>query len=226
MNPPDAKLFDQGRRRFLRLTATALPAGAGLLAGCSALVPGQTPPPELYRLTPKSTFEPDLPLVDWQLVIAQPSADAALDATRIALLRDPTRVEYFAKAGWVDRATVMVQTLILKSFENSGRIVSVGRRAIGLRADFELLSELRAFQAEYFSGRIEVRVGLNAKLVDAQRRSIVAQESFEATAPAAQDSLPVIVYAFDDALGKVMKRLVEWTLLTGQAYWLAEMVDR
>lgn len=225
MNPPDAKLFRRERRRFLRLSAAALPAGAGLLAGCSALVPGQTPPPELYRLTPKSTFDLALPTVDWQLVIAQPSADAALDSTRIALLRDPTRVEYYARAGWIDRATVMVQTLILKSFENSGRIVSVGRRAIGLRADFELLSELRAFQAEYFSGRIEVRVSINAKLVDAQRRSIVAQDSFEATAPVGQDSLPVIVYAFDEALGKVMKRLVEWTLVTAQDYWVTEMGD-
>ena len=36
-----------------------------------------------------------------------------------------------------------LQTLIIESFENSGRIVAVGRESVGLRADFTLKTELR-----------------------------------------------------------------------------------
>ena len=33
------------------------------------------------------------------------------------------------------------------------------------------------------------------------------------------DTMEAIIAAFDDALGKVLKRLVEWTLVTGQETW-------
>lgn len=187
------------------------------LAGCSDIIPGQGPPPQLFRLTPKSTFPEDLPTVSWQLVLAQPDADAALDTTRIALMREPTRIEYYAASGWTDRAPFMVQTLMLESFENSGKIVAVGRRAVGLRADFELRSELREFQAEYFTGAIEAHVALNVKLVRAAERAIVGSTNFDVRAPAAEDAMPAIVQAFDDALGSVLKQMVDWTLRTGEA---------
>jgi cholesterol transport system auxiliary component len=192
--------------------------GLGLLpmAACSELIPGQGPPPQLYRLTPKNTFPEDLPTVQWQLVLAQPDADASLDTTRIALMREPTRVEYYAASGWTDRAPIMVQTLMLESFENSGKIVAVGRRAVGLRADFELRSELREFQAEYFTGKIEAHVGIAVKLVRAAERAIVGSTAFDIRAPASEDALPAIIQAFDEALGAVLKRLVAWTLETGE----------
>ena len=63
---------------------------------------------------------------------------------------------------------------MIESFENSKRIVAVGRESIGLRADFILKSELREFQAEYFDGGVpSVRVAINAKLVQMPRRSIM-----------------------------------------------------
>lgn len=210
------------RRRLLRGLGGGLPllAAPALLSGCADIIPGQSPPPELFRLTPKSTFPEGLPTVDWQLVLAVPSADAALDTTRIALMLEPTRIEYYARAGWSDRAPSMVQTLMLESFENSKKIVAVGRRAIGLRADFELKTELREFQAQYYEGPIRAHVAINAKLVRAAERAIVGQETFEAVQEAAVDELPVVVQAFDDALGSVLKRLVEWTLLIGEENYI------
>mgnify|MGYP003345153382 CR=1 FL=1 len=41
-----------------------------------------------------------------------------------------------------------MQTLIIESLENSGKIVAVGRESVGLRADYILQSDLREFQAE------------------------------------------------------------------------------
>jgi hypothetical protein len=37
------------------------------------------------------------------------------------------------------------------------------------------------------------------------------------TVTAAAGDLPALVTAFDDALGQVLKQLVEWTLVTGEA---------
>ncbi|GAB4359213.1 MAG: hypothetical protein Kow00114_11970 [Kiloniellaceae bacterium] len=204
-----------GRRRLLR-AAAALPVMA-LAPGCSLPVPGQGPPPELFRLTPKSTFREDLPAVDWQLVLEPPVADAGLNTTRIALQRSPTQIEYYARSGWADRAPLMMQTLMVESFENSGRIVSIGRESIGLRADFILKSELRELQAVYYGGGApQAWVSVNVKLVQMPRRAIVASQSFDGRVPAAADSLPQIIEAFDEAAGKVLRHIVEWTLIEGE----------
>ena len=212
---PDGGPAGLHRRRLLRALA-ALPVAA-LAQGCSLPVPGQGPPPELFRLTPKSTFREDLPEAEWQLVLEPPVADAGLNTTRIALQRSPTQIQYYARSGWADRAPLMVQTLMIESFENSRKIVSVGRESIGLRADFILKSELRELQAVYYNGGLpEAWVSINAKLVEMPRRAIVASQSFDAKVIATGDVLPDIVAAFDDAAGKVLRRLVEWTLIEGE----------
>ena len=193
------------------------------LGACDIPVPGQGPPPLLYRLTPKSTFSNDLPTVAWQLLVEAPVVQAGLSTTRIALQRSPTRFEYYARASWTDRAPDMVQTLILESFENSSSIVAVGRDSLGLRADFVLKIELREFQAEYGAAAApDIRVQLNAKLVKMPRRAIVASQRFESVDRATADRLEAIVDAFDGALGTVLRDLVEWTLRTGASVFSAD----
>lgn len=211
-----------GRRRFLKLTLGIVPAtaAAGALAACSSILPGQGPPPRLFVLTPKSTFPKGLPTVDWQLIIEVPIAATGLDTTRISLQRDPMEHEYYAHAAWTDRAPTLVQTLIVESFENSGKIVAVGRESLGLRADFVLKSELREFQAEYYSPKgasniPSAHVKLGVKLVQMPERSIVGSRNFESRITAKADTLEAIVEAFDVALGKVLKELVAWTLVKG-----------
>lgn len=209
---------NDARRRFLR-GLIVLPA-AGLASGCETLVPGQGPPPLLYRLTPKSTFGPEVPEVDWQLILEAPLANAGLNTTRIARWPNPRQLEYYARANWTDRAPGMIQTLMIESFENSGKIVSVGRGSVSLRADFVLKTEIREFQADYFeTGNPSAHVGINAKLVHMPSRQIVGSEKFDVIVPAAADRLDDIISAFDDALGKVLKRLVVWVLITGKKHY-------
>ena len=116
----------------------------------------------------------------------------------------------------------MIQTLVVESFENSGKIVAVGRESLGLRADFVLKMELREFQSEYpTGGSPNAHVRLNAKLVKMPQRAIIGSESFEAKVGASADRIEDIVAAFDEALGKALKDLVAWTLRTGQLNWRA-----
>lgn len=189
------------------------------LVGCAGnILPGaQTEPPKLYVLTPKSTFAPDLPKVDWQLTVDVPIAEASLNTARIALKRSPISLEYYERANWIDTAPIMVQTLLVESFENSGRIVGVGRQSIAIRSDFSLITDLREFHAEYFRGGFpEARVRLNAKLVRMPERVIVGVTTVERLHEAAGTDIVSVVEAFDTALGKTMKRIVEWALKTAR----------
>ena len=217
-------------RVFRSLLVVMLAATAG---ACSIELPGSGAPPRMYVLTPKSTFGESMPSVDWQLLIEVPASPAGINTARISLSDSPIEMRYFANANWTDQAPKMVQTLLVESFENSNRIIAVGREAIGLRADYILKTELREFQAEYpsplprESAETEgttippvIRVRLNAKLIQLPRRDIVASDTFEYKVAAEANSMVAIIGAFDDALGKTMKRMVEWTLKNGQEHYV------
>ena len=201
------------RRRIARpLLAVILAAAA---AGCAniEILPGQGAPAKLYTLSPKSTFADGLPTVPWQLVVEVPVAAESLNTSRIALRRDPLSLDFYGGVRWSERAPSLVQTLLVESFENSGKIVAVARKATDLRADYVLKTDLREFQAEYSAdGPPTVRVRINAKLVEMPQRTIIASHTAEATWRADGTTVRDVVYAFDTALGKVLKSIVEWAL--------------
>jgi len=190
------------------LAGTALP-----LSACG-LLPKVSEPVDLYTLTPKTTFPDSLPKVDWQLAVEAPVAPPSLDTPRIALQHSLLTLEYYAKASWTDNAPAMVQTMLIESFETSGSIRAVGRDAITLRADYLLMTDLRAFQAVYDGDNPvpTVWIRLNAKLVKIPERRIVASRTFERKMAASGGKLVDVVNAFDDTLGKVLKEIVIFTL--------------
>ncbi|MBV9203256.1 MAG: membrane integrity-associated transporter subunit PqiC [Alphaproteobacteria bacterium] len=183
-----------------------------VLASCSGLFGGETT--HLYRLTPKSTYPPNLPHRSVQLLVDVPLAPAGLDNPRIALSRSPVSIDYFADSEWTDRVPLLVQTALLQSFENSKTVIAIDRESVGLRADFVLRTEIRHFEAVYGSsdGPPEVWASIIVKLVNPSSRDVVAQTSFERRRRASANDVPSIVSAFDEAIGGVMQDIVVWTV--------------
>jgi len=192
--------------------------GVTMLLGACQLIKAAEEPTDLYTVTPKSTFEPDMPDVFWQLSVEVPVAGANLNTGRIVIAMSPTSSDYYTKTAWTDRAPVMVQTRIVDSFENSHKIVAVARDSIALRANYVLQPDLRNFEAMYFYGGTPiVKVRIVAKLVRLPDRQIIGVATFERCVRARADKVPKVVEAFDQALGSVIKRLVAWTLRTPPA---------
>lgn len=185
------------------------------LSGCGLLnLPGSGPAPAIFDLSPKSTFDENLPLIKAQVIVEEPSAARGIDSDRIALRPQPIEIKYFAGSRWSARAPKMVQTLLVESFENTGKIVAIGRQSIGLRSDFVIKSELREFQAEYYNEaeNPDIHVRLNLKLIKMPEARIVASQTFERTELASGKDVPAIIKSFDETLGKVLRRSVEWSL--------------
>ena len=215
--------IERGRRQGAigRRQAVARTAGLGVVAALSAcgVIPKVNEPVNLYTLTPKTTYPDNLPAVDWQLVVEEPVAAASLDTPRIALQRTPLTFEYYAESAWTDNAPAMVQTLLIESFESTRRISAVGREAIGLRPDFILKTDLREFEAVYNGDNPvpTIWVRMNAKMVRMPDRRIIASETFGSEMPANGGTLKDVVEAFDEALGKVLKQVVLFTLAAPEA---------
>ena len=222
MNGQAVMVSAPSRRHVLEWMGGA--SSLALLSACSVSLPGSGSPPRIFVLTPKSTFDEDLPSVDWQLLVETPEAAAGIASSRIALRRSSIELQYFSRAAWTDSAPKMVQNLIIESFENSGKIISVGRQAIGLSADFIMKTDLREFQAEYVDEQgmplpegsaPNIRIRLNTKLVKMPDRRIVGSRTFEYFLPAPGPTMVEVVAGFDEVLGKILKRAVSWTLTEG-----------
>ncbi|MFK7869241.1 MAG: ABC-type transport auxiliary lipoprotein family protein [Roseobacter sp.] len=189
------------------------------LMGCTGLstLTSAAEPTDLYLLTPKSTFDPNLPRLQQQIVVAEPTATAAVSNDRIAVQPTPLEVSFLPGARWVDRAPLIVQALLIESYENTGKVDAVGRTAIGLQADYIIVTDVREFQAELPDNGLpdallEAHVRLNIKVVNADTDRIIASRSIEKFETATSDDPEDIVFAFDVALGRVLKEAVEWSV--------------
>ncbi|WP_295312259.1 ABC-type transport auxiliary lipoprotein family protein [Roseobacter sp.] len=204
---------------MIRHALFALALVAPVLTACGGLstLTSATEPTDLYLLTPKSTFDAGLPRLRQQIVVTEPTATAAVSNDRITVQPTPLEVRFLPGARWVDRAPVIIQTLLIESFENSGKVDAVGRSAIGLRADYLIVTDIREFQARVPDGGLpqaplEAHVRLNIKIVHAGSDRIIASRSFEELFTAASDAPRDIVYAFDEALGDTLRDAVEWSI--------------
>ncbi len=193
-------------RALLFLALLCLPACAGLLPEMAG------EPPALYELRAPADSVAGRPLRS-QLLIDIPQSSAGIDSPRMALMQADGTLAYFKNVSWTDRAPVMFQTLLVNSFDASGRLPAVGRENMGLRSDFLLKTDLSALQADYTdSPSPVVRVGLRLKLIVMPRRIIVASHAVSADVKATADTMPAIHAAFQQAAESVLQQATSWTL--------------
>ena len=223
----NARILSAGSCAVMGRRAAML-GGAAALAGCTPFQGLQTAttPPQLFALSPKSVFAGDLPRVDAQIVVDEPTAAAAVNTDRIAVRPHPLKVEYFPGVRWIDRVPLMIQVLLVESYENTGQMRSVGRRASGLTADYTVLTDLREFQAETAAvfapdapqpaasadARLSVNVRFNMKVVQEPEGLIVGSENFAARVDAASPDMLDVAAAFDKALGRCIRNAVNWSM--------------
>jgi cholesterol transport system auxiliary component len=215
MTSRDSSLPDHARAAAGATRRGLLIGGLAALAGCTySMLPEVQEPTALYTLRPKTQIPDSLPFVSWQLVVELPTAAAGIDSSRIALSHEPFKLEYHAKASWTANAPGMVQSVLIESFERTGKIAAVGRESAGIRPDYILTTDLREFQAEYRNGDPipSVVVRMAAKLVVLPQRRVVAAISSEKSVRASGSHFKDVLNDFNDALGHVMRDVVMMTL--------------
>ena len=129
----------------------------------------------------------------------------------------PGVIEVFPGARWSDTAPALLRDLAVRGFEDSGRIVGVGSAVSGLRADYSLALDLRAFQLEIVDGAPRAAVRFQARLLDYTSNRVLAARAFVAEEPASGSDAASAFAAFQLALDRAVAELVDWTLASGGA---------
>lgn len=179
------------------------------LAGCSSLLPKGGPAPRVYTLNALSVPKEPKVALPISLKVLKPQAAPGLETERIALRKDNNQVDYYADARWAADAPTLLQSTLVESFEASRRLRSVSNDLVVLKSDYDLLIELRDFQAEYKGSQTEaVRVRLTAKLIHTASEEIIKTWPYEQVEPVKTQNMSGIVIAFDKAQQAIAQKLV------------------
>ena len=146
-----------------------------------------------------------------QILVPQPSALKALDGEQIVIRPSASEIQYLAGAQWSDSLSKMVQAKLVQAFENTGRLGGVGMPGQGLAIDYQIVTDIRAFEVQT-AGADAAVVEISAKLLNDRNGTVRAQKVFRATAPVGGTGNTAFVKALDAAFAAVTADIVGWTL--------------
>lgn len=201
--------MERGRFRSQGMSRRAVLCGAGLaLAGCAS-----TPSAlQTYELSSPRDFGGRGGRGRGQLLIIEPKTIATLDTERIAVRQAGGAFAYLNDGAWADRLPRLLQTRIIQAFENANRLAGVGRPGDRLASDWQLLTEIRAFNL-VVEGQTSAEVEVSVKLVNDRNGRILAAQVFGARTPASATEARAAVTAFDASLQVVLRDVVIWASL-------------
>jgi cholesterol transport system auxiliary component len=202
-----------GARRdaFPRTLAIAMSC---LLLGACALL-GKGDPIRIMDPVAKVSPAADWPQARWSLLVLRPVASQSLDTERIVVRPAPGAMQVYKGAAWSDTAPDLVQTSLLRAFEDSGRILSVARPGGAVRGEFQLATELRAFDSIYSGATPDAVIELHARLVRVADGKAIAAKTFRASEAAGGTDVGEVSAAFSRALVVLDRDVVAWTLQQG-----------
>jgi cholesterol transport system auxiliary component len=195
---------------FIRLAALTL---LTLIAACS-LGPKETIPSRTYFLNPEIAWKSPHSFgehhADSVLLITQPKAQTGFDTARMAYLRRPYEVNYYAFNQWADTPARMLQRILVENLDKTGLWGAVLQTPGAVPAQYRLDCDNLVLEQQFFSNPSRVHLALRAQLVETKTQTVLGTRYFEISQPAPSDDPYGGVIAANQAIAKLITELVEW----------------
>ncbi len=145
-----------------------------------------------------------------QLLVAEPTALKALDSENIVVRLSNSEVQYLANSQWSDRLPRMVQSKLVEAFQDTGRLGGVGRPGQGLAIDYQVVTDIRAFEVDTKNNVANIEISV--QLLNDRNGTVRAQDVFRASARVSGTGNANFVKALDSAFAAASREIVAWTL--------------
>jgi cholesterol transport system auxiliary component len=199
---------------FILTRRTALIGAACSLSGCGALssLNAAAQPLDTYDLRPAGGSKSG-GKTSRTLLIARPQTSAALATDRIMIKPDPASITYLPDARWSDELPAVLQTLLIRSIAETGRVAYVGRSDAGPVPDKALLCRIDAFEVNAMAdGRFEVRVEIDLTLINDRDQRVVGSRLYSGSNQVSSDQPEAIVAAFQAIMNDLLPTMADWTI--------------
>ncbi|MBI3042604.1 MAG: membrane integrity-associated transporter subunit PqiC [Betaproteobacteria bacterium] len=190
--------------------ALALAAAFALLGGCAGLQPPPVEHTNIYLLDARPVAGPERPNRDLVLAVDVPRAQPGFDTARIAYVREPHRLDYYARNRWADTPARMLAPLIAQALEQSRGFRAVVRMPNVVPADLRLDTDLVRLQHDFGTKPSRVQLTLRARLIDVPRQRVLATRVFDEIESAPTEDAYGGVIAANGALQRLLARLADF----------------
>jgi cholesterol transport system auxiliary component len=199
--------------RYLSIHALLLIALTTALGACTLLPAGQKSPLNTYLLSLDAAPDSALPSCEAgsaTLLVNVPRAQSGFDTSRMAYLRQPHEVQYYAYHQWADTPARMLAPLLVQGLDEMGCWHTVVQMPVVVQGNYRLDTNILHWQQEFFTEPSRVRLTVRAYLVDLRAQNIIAAQRFEILANAPSEDAPGGVAAAHEALAILLRRIAEW----------------
>lgn len=191
---------------------TALPkilaiAAALLLAGCGG---GSNKILAIYELSAASSA-PVSQSTSAQILVPEPRALQSLASEKIAVKPTAMTISYYPQVSYQDAAPKVLQRVLLDTFQNTGRVRAVGLPGQSLLINYQVVTEIRAFQVETYGGN-RARVEVAVKLLDDSDGRVLRTRTFDTVVPISGDDVETAAEGMNEATRRAALDIVAWTL--------------
>jgi cholesterol transport system auxiliary component len=198
-----------GSKSWMRMSLgrplLVLPLMAALVSGCGSKANNDT-----FDLSITPTAQ-GASSRNRQILVPEPTAVKLLNSEQVVVRVSSSEIQYLADSRWGDRLPALVQSKLVEAFENSGRLGGVGKPGQGLAIDYQVVTDIRAFEVTAGSPRLAV-VEISAKLLNDRNGTVRAQSVFKATMQVSGAENRDFIQALDKAFAKVGSEIVDWSL--------------
>ncbi|ETX16119.1 ABC transporter [Roseivivax halodurans JCM 10272] len=197
----------------MRLPAVLL--ALALLPGCSALsaLSDATSVLDVYELSaPEAVPQGAQRPID--VIVELPTTTGALQTDRIMIKPSELQAQYLPDARWGEEVPVMVQSLMLRTLQETEAFRYAAREPLGLSGDIAIVSDIIDFQAvaDPAGAGATVDLRLRVQLVQEEGVRILASRTLEGRARATSTETAAVVEAFDAASDALLTEFATWIL--------------
>jgi len=103
-----------------------------------------------------------------------------------------------------------VQSKLVEAFQDTGRLGGVGRPGQGLAIDYQVVTDIRAFEVDTKNNVANIEISV--QLLNDRNGTVRAQDVFRASARVSGSGNANFVKALDSAFAAASREIVAWTL--------------
>lgn len=181
-------------------------------SGCSVLAPVNDKTPAKYVLFANSKSEIQSKPTNKVLLVSEPKAAPGYDSSKMVYLKEPYHLQNFVKHEWVDTPALLLQPLIVESLRESQHFKAVVTPPFSGLSNLRLDTEIVQLQQNFIRNPSEVEFVINAQIINADTRHVIAIQRFAYSVPAVAGTPYAGVYATNQAVNDFLKQLAQFVV--------------
>lgn len=150
--------------------------------------------------------------IEHRLLVRDTQANSFINSRKIIFSRSEATRGYYQFAQWVEPPPRRLTLLLLERLERTEVFSSVSALGTSTLGELQLNTEITEFYHDVSEAPGEVHLRLRVELVDLIDRSIIADNVFKRSVPAATYNVEGAVEGFTRAVNSILNDVVLWTV--------------